>query len=401
LDGAFHATELGFSDWIRTTDKDREVHSNTATSPYSSVLANNTLTSSSGSKTTALEAEYECYNNGKCCVMAGSHPTGYDDCYVSDMIGERDDLYLDNWVGSSAETLLERKPAGKPWVLHVSFPGPHPPFVITEAMNKSIAGRSFPMAVDNSALSKDAQSDIRKQYAAEVENLDAVFAKILAKVKALGELDNTVIVIASDHGDELGDHEKFGKEMPWEGSMHVPLVVSGPGVASNKVVDTPVATLDIPGTFLDLADVTSATGMSTTSLMPLMTDSGLTTSQYRSFVSSGLDGNFGHFRTVIQKFNSSHTLKFVCCDTTSSTGSMGSNGGCPTGPSNIAKATTNMQALLFNVKADSTDMNELLVQSQGMEDALAMAKLLPDEWVSKCEMELKYYSPSAVTTLVV
>ena len=60
-----------------------------------------------------------------------------------------------------------------------------------------------------------------------------------------------------------------------------------------------------------------------------------------------------------------------------------------------------MQALLFNVKADSTDMNELLVQSQGMEDALAMAKLLPDEWVSKCEMELKYYSPSAVTTLVV
>merc|ERR1712178_616802 len=140
---------------------------------------------------------------------------------------------------------------------------------------------------------------------------------ILAKVQALGELDNTIVVVASDHGDQLGDHNLFGKEKPWEGSMHVPLIIKGPGVSKNQVVDTPVATLDIPGTFLDLAGATAASGMTTQSLSPLFSDSGSASSSYRSYVSSGLDGNFGNFRTVIKKFNSTHTLKFVCCDTSS------------------------------------------------------------------------------------
>lgn len=388
LDGSFHAADLGFSDWIRTTDKDREVKFTTATSPYSSALANVTVTARTGDNVSALTAEYRCLNKGKCCEYVGDRPNGYDDCYVPDFIGDRDDLYLDNWVGSAAETLLERKPSGKPWLLHVSFPGPHPPFIITESMNKSIAGRSFPNAADNSVLSDSVQSDIRKQYAAEVENLDTIFGKILAKVKALGELDNTVVVVASDHGDELGDHKLFGKEMPWEGSMHVPLIVSGPGVAKNNVVDSPVATLDIPGTFMALAGVTPATNMSATSLMPLMSESGLATSQYRSHVSSGLDGNFGHFRAVIQKFNSTHTLKLVCCDTPSSSSSHRKLSGCPSGPSNIPAVSTSMQALLFNVKADSTDMAELLAQNVGKDEALAMAKLLPEAWVQKCESYL-------------
>jgi arylsulfatase A-like enzyme len=396
LDGSLNAKELGFSDWIRTTDKDREVHYKSATTPYSSALANVTVTRA-GKDITALAAEYRCFNEGDCCELAGERPTGYDDCYVPDFVGDRDDLYLDNWVASSAETLLGRKPSGKPWVLHVSFPGPHPPFIITEAMNKSIANRSFPQAVDNTVLSADAQSDIRKQYAAEVENLDTLFGNIIAKVEALGELDNTVIVVASDHGDELGDHELFGKEKPWEGSMHVPLIVKGPGVAKGKVVDTPVATLDIPGTFLDLSGVTAATNMTTTSLKPLLVEN--SGSEYRTYVSSGLDGNMGNFRVVIQKFNDTHTLKFVCCDTPSSSGS-GGGAGCPSGPSNIATATSNMQALLFNVKADSTDMSELLSQTQGRDEALAMAKLLPEAWVSKCQEFLEFDGASAATFVI-
>merc|ERR1719408_943231 len=116
-------------------------------------------------------------------------------------------------------------------------------------------------------------SDIRKQYAAEIENLDTVFGKILARVEALGELDNTIVVVASDHGDELGDHNAFGKEKPWEGSMHVPLIVKGPGVSKGAVVDTPVATLDIPGTFLDLAGAATAENMTTQSFKSLISNS--------------------------------------------------------------------------------------------------------------------------------
>jgi arylsulfatase A-like enzyme len=386
LDGSYNAKKLGFSDWIRATDKSREVSSTSPTTPYSTALANVSVNVPNGVTVDGLTAEYRCYSMEKCCELAGTRGSGgYDDCYVPDFISKQEDLYLDNWVASSAEALLERKPSGKPWVLHVSFPGPHPPFIITDAMNKSIAGRTFPKAVDNSALAEDAQSDIRKQYAAEIENLDTLFGKIIAKVKALGELDNTVVVVASDHGEELGDHELFGKEKPWEGSAHVPLIISGPGIAKNRVVDDPVATLDIPGTFFDFAGLKAATGMTTTSLKPLLSDSGIAASDYRDHVKTGLDGNFGHFRVAIKKYNSTHTLKFVCCDTPASSGSGSSGGGCPPGPSNLPTASTNMQAFLFNVKADSTDMTELLAKSQGKDEALELAKLLPDTWVEKCQ----------------
>jgi arylsulfatase A-like enzyme len=403
LDGAYNAEALGFSDWIRTTDKDREVHSSTASSPYSAALANTTVVGSNGSNISALLAEYRCVGESDCCEYAGSRPGGYDDCYVPDAIGARDDLYIDNWVAASAIELLERMPSGTPWLLHVSFPGPHPPFIITEAMNKSIASRTFPAAVDNTGLDATSMSDIRKQYAAEVENLDSLFAKIIAKVKALGDLDNTVIVVASDHGDELGDHDAFGKEKPWEGSMHVPLIIKGPNIASGKVVDDPVATLDIAGTFFDYAGVTAATNMTTQSLRPLLSSSGVATSSYRSHVSSGLDGNFGNFRVAIKKYNSSTTLKFVCCDTTSSGGGSGgaSVNGCPTGPSNIDAVTTSVQALLFDVKADSTDMSELLAQGVGKDEALAMAKLLPSSWVTKCTEFLSNSSIKVVSSIVI
>merc|ERR1712194_480749 len=117
---------------------------------------------------------------------------------------------------------------------------------------------------------EQAQTEIRQQYAAEIENLDSLFKKIIAKVTALGEIDNTIIVIASDHGDELGDHGKWGKERPWEGSAHVPLIVSGPGIQQGKVVGTAVTTLDLPGTFFDYAGVSAAAGMTTQSLKPLL-----------------------------------------------------------------------------------------------------------------------------------
>ena len=42
-----------------------------------------------------------------------------------------------------------------------------------------------------------------------------------------GETDKTVVCIASDHGEMLGDHGDVDKSKPWEGSAHVPLICAG------------------------------------------------------------------------------------------------------------------------------------------------------------------------------
>ncbi len=71
---------------------------------------------------------------------------------------------------------------------------------------------------------------IRQNYAAMLENIDGWTGKYLDMLEQRGELDSTLIVYASDHGEMLGDHGRWGKSVPFHPSANVPLYVAGPGV---------------------------------------------------------------------------------------------------------------------------------------------------------------------------
>jgi hypothetical protein len=310
---------------------------------------------------------------------------GYDCQYASVLPQE---VYEDNFVANNAVELLKNKPTGKPWFLQISFPGPHPPFVVTASMMARTAGATYPTAVDNSAMSYAVQQTVRRDYAAELENLDAMFARVLAAIPA-DELASTYIIIASDHGEMLGDHDDWGKVMPWQGSVSVPLVVAGPGLPSNATVGEPVATLDIAGTILDLAVVEKAPKMTTVSLMPFLGGNGT----YRSFVSSGLSG----WRAVVMTRPDGSRLKLVCCvgkcvgqPRNDSSVFVGDDGG---EDSRSYAAVLNGQrvhkhvpdrgsasntVLLFDIDADEFDMDNLAPsRPKSVKDMLA---LLPSGW---------------------
>lgn len=55
----------------------------------------------------------------------------------------------------------------------------------------------------------------------------------------------TIVCIASDHGEMLGDHGDVDKSKPWEGSAHVPLMCAGPGIIAGQTLSLPVATMDM------------------------------------------------------------------------------------------------------------------------------------------------------------
>merc|ERR1712032_420244 len=101
--------------------------------------------------------------------------------------------------------------------------------------------------------------------------------------------------------------------MPWQASVATPLFVSGPGIPQNYVHSGPVTTLDMGGTFLDLAGVTSFEGMTTTSLRTLF--SSADSIFRREHVSSGYD----NWRMVIKEMPTSPedtvltSYKLICC----------------------------------------------------------------------------------------
>ena len=68
-----------------------------------------------------------------------------------------------------------------------------------------------------------------------------------------GLLDNTVVIITSDHGEAFGDHGHFGHSYSlYLDEIGVPLVILSPGAPAGRVVDSPVSLRDLPATVVDL-----------------------------------------------------------------------------------------------------------------------------------------------------
>jgi arylsulfatase A-like enzyme len=181
-----------------------------------------------------------------------------------------DDLYNDNWVGRVALDLLESFPQGKPWFLQVNYPGPHAPMDITPSMAGLYKGVPFPSPVDNTQLAPAVHHEIRRNYSAMIENIDRWLGRYLGTLDRRGELENTLVIFSSDHGEMLGDHNLWGKRVPYQPSVSVPLVIRGPRVRKGTVVRGPVSTLDLAATFLDYGGAGRMSGMDSRSLRPVL-----------------------------------------------------------------------------------------------------------------------------------
>ncbi|MCC5842812.1 MAG: sulfatase-like hydrolase/transferase [Verrucomicrobia bacterium] len=92
-------------------------------------------------------------------------------------------------------------------------------------------------------------------YYGMVSLMDHHIGRILDELEAMGELENTIVVFTSDHGDFLGDHGLWWKELyPYEESLRVPCIVSWPGqLPENRQSDALVGLIDFAPTWLKLA----------------------------------------------------------------------------------------------------------------------------------------------------
>lgn len=180
-----------------------------------------------------------------------------------------EDAYCDNWLTQNGIRMLRDFPADKPWFLQVNFTGPHGPWDITREMKQAWEEAQLPGAA---ACSLDAAqiNAIRQNYAAMLENIDRNIGMLLDEVRKRGEWENTYVVYASDHGDMLGDLDKFGKCLPERGSVSVPLVVRGPGVRPGAYSEAMVELQDLAGTFVDWAGGTMPEAIDAISLGPVL-----------------------------------------------------------------------------------------------------------------------------------
>lgn len=93
----------------------------------------------------------------------------------------------------------------------------------------------------------------RAAYYGLTSFMDDCLGRVLAALETSGQAEDTLILYVSDHGEMLGDHGFWTKQVMYEASAGVPMILAGPGVPRGRRVCTGTSLLDIAATARDLA----------------------------------------------------------------------------------------------------------------------------------------------------
>lgn len=189
------------------------------------------------------------------------------------------------------------------WFIHAVFLRPHPPIIASAPYNTMIPAKDVPKPVKLADRSKEAavhpylaywleqqkdpayfesqvnvqgipESDLdelRAVYYGLIAEVDAQIGRIFAHLEKTGELDETLIIFTSDHGEMLGDHWAWGKGAWYDAANSIPLVIRDPRApksARGRIVDSFTESVDVTPTILEWLGLDVPHEMNGHSLMP-------------------------------------------------------------------------------------------------------------------------------------
>jgi arylsulfatase A-like enzyme len=196
-------------------------------------------------------------------------------------------------VGRAALDGLKRLAAQR-FNLTCSFSSPHPPMVVTDPYHRMYDPAAMPIPASihddmenspyrdaNRRLELTEFGDEKKlgymisNYYGLIKEIDDWVGRILTTLDEQMLTDNTLVVFTSDHGEMLGAHGMREKNVFYEESVRVPLLMRFPGrIAPGRVVRAPVSQIDLFATILDYMQVAGDHPSHGASLRPLIEGGG-------------------------------------------------------------------------------------------------------------------------------
>ena len=110
-----------------------------------------------------------------------------------------------------------------------------------------------------------------RKRAQSVQAIDKMIGDVQAAVAAAGKQQDTYFVFSSDNGLHMGEHRMLpGKMTAFDIDIHVPLIVTGPGIAAGRTVDAVTENIDLAPTFAELGGTQMPGNVDGRSLVPLL-----------------------------------------------------------------------------------------------------------------------------------
>lgn len=219
-------------------------------------------------------------------------------------------LTTTHWTAQQAMRFLERRDPTRPFFLYVSFDKPHPPITPPRDYYELYDGVEFPEPVQGdwcqskvpdrvrSLRDGNLHDDLRRQrlpmqqslrgFAAMITHIDSMIGQILGTLREHGLLNDTWVVLTSDHGDHLFDHGNYAKGDFFQGSCHIPFIITPaatwrqqhPQSIGRIETSQPMGLADLLPTFCAIAGCPVPPELDGTNLLPALCDPTLRLREY-------------------------------------------------------------------------------------------------------------------------
>jgi arylsulfatase A-like enzyme len=229
-------------------------------------------------------------------------------------------------AGPSLVEWLDGGASGKPFFAFLNYMEAHRPFVPREVHRRRFmteeqveasykADRSWPTmwsyTLGMYEYTPEELEVMALTYDACVYELDRLFEGLIGALEAKGYLENTVVVLTGDHGEQLGEHHMLDHQYSlYQGLVHVPMVLWYPKKVTPARVDLPVQNYDVFPTLLELAGLKPPEGLKSRAVS-LLEPRPLRRriSEYPSVFSLGIDAVEGRYGERFDRARFDRTLR--------------------------------------------------------------------------------------------
>lgn len=213
--------------------------------------------------------------------------------------GLTDEQHADGKNARQAAEWIDQKSHGdKPFFIAVGIHKPHVPFLAPDKYfdlypqdklqhepappdfwkqtpRTAMSGRYKSMGFELGAENDPLRRELMQAYHACITFIDVQIGTIFDSLKKSGQWDNTIIVLTSDHGYQLGEHFMWGKDTLFEVCNRVPLIIRVPGMTTNgSSTEGLVELVDLYPTLTDLCGIPAPDDLQGKSLVPMLKEPG-------------------------------------------------------------------------------------------------------------------------------
>ena len=201
-------------------------------------------------------------------------------------------------------TLDERKN----FFLWLHYMDGHVPLVPPELtlMERMVAMRLYRRVQEYARASKKDLKKLIDLYDKSVRHIDQELGFLFDNLYRMGiSYENTYIIITADHGEQFMEHGVFGHGLLYDEVLRIPLVIAGPKIDANKIINQQVDLLSISPTIVELMHVKKVKNFQGGSLVSLMQGA---EKREEGVISEDLSGSFA-FRTEEWKYIAKLTVE--------------------------------------------------------------------------------------------